>query len=76
MTVQTSAGVGCSRCGSTESYVRCTRPIRGAIRRYRECLGCGKQIKTRELCEEDILALIEAGRSTNSTVQEKSASDQ
>lgn len=74
MTSEVTPGVGCSRCGSTESYVRHTRPIRGAIRRYRECLNCGRQIKTRELSEEEISALIAAHCATNSTVAEKSES--
>jgi len=41
-------GLVCRKCGCTHFFVVYTRPIRGGIRRSRQCRHCGKRLITTE----------------------------
>jgi len=49
-------GIRCPRCGGTRYRVTHTRPARDRIRRYKVCLGCGRQSMTVEVTPLDQLA--------------------
>jgi len=41
-------GIVCGKCGGCQWRVTQTRPVRGAIRRYRVCRNCGRRRRTVE----------------------------
>ena len=48
-----SPGVCCPTCGSTESSVKDSRGILGAVRRRRRCETCGERFTTYEISAAD-----------------------
>lgn len=50
MTDQEEVGISCPRCGCRELRTRRTMRVReGMIRRYRECVYCGRTMTTHEV---------------------------
>lgn len=46
-------GIVCRECGVVTWKVRTTRAGFACIRRWRECAGCGHEVRTKEVIEID-----------------------